>query len=134
MSRLAYALIEENKKDKAKKIIELALTKMPFEYYGYYSTLDSFADCYYLIGEKENAQKLLTKLMSKYQENLKYYKSFSGSDQSYLTSEIMTNLYRMKNLLKVMAKNDDEAFFDKNYKTYTSYAKMFPNLSRQLDE
>jgi hypothetical protein len=40
---------------KQKKIIELALTKMPLDKFDYYSLVDPFADGYYKI-ERKNAQ------------------------------------------------------------------------------
>jgi hypothetical protein len=38
---------------------------MPLDKFDYYSLVDPFADGYYKIGEKKNAQDLLVKLMSK---------------------------------------------------------------------
>jgi flagellar biogenesis protein FliO len=125
LSRLMYALIDEGKKDKAKKIIDLAINKTPLEYYGYYSTLNSLVDGYYKVGEKEKAHQLLDKIMKKYQENISYYKTFKPSEQAFLTSEIMTDLYHYKNLLKVMKDNKDTAYYLKNKTTYNSFNKLF---------
>jgi len=125
LSRLMYALIDEGKKDKAKKIIDLAINKTPLEYYGYYSTLNSLVDGYYKVGEKEKAHQILDKIMKKYQENISYYKTFKPSEQAFLTSEIMTDLYHYKNLLKVMKDNKDTAYYLKNKTTYNSFNKLF---------
>jgi tetratricopeptide (TPR) repeat protein len=125
LSRLMYALIDEGKKDKAKKIIDLAINKTPLDYYGYYSTLNSLADGYYKVGEKEKARQLLDKIMKKYQETIAYYKTFKPSEQIHLTSDIMTDLYHYKNLLKVMKDNKDTAYYLKNKATYNAYNKMF---------
>ena len=125
LSRLMYALIDEGKKDKAKKIIDLAINKTPLEYYGYYSTLNSLVDGYYKVGEKEKAHQLLDKIMKKYQENISYYKTFKPSEQAFLTSEIMTDLYHYKNLLNVMKDNKDTAYYLKNKTTYNSFNKLF---------
>jgi tetratricopeptide (TPR) repeat protein/flagellar biogenesis protein FliO len=125
LSRLMYALIDEGKKDKAKKIIDLAINKTPLEFYGYYSTLNSLVDGYYKVGEKEKAHQLLDKIMKKYQENISYYKTFKPSEQAFLTSEIMTDLYHYKNLLKVMKDNKDTAYYLKNKTTYNSFNKLF---------
>lgn len=125
LSRLMYALIDEGQNDKAKKIIDLAINKTPLEHYGYYSTLNALADGYYKVGEKEKARQLLDKIMKKYQENIGYYKTFKPSEQIHLTSDIMTDLYHYKNLLKVMKDNKDTAYYLKNKATYNSYNKMF---------
>ena len=125
LSRLMYALLNEGKKDKARNIINLALDKMPIDYYQYYSTIDPFADGWYKLGEKEKAQKLLTQLMNKYKEHLTYYKSFKPSEQYYLRSEIMTDLYRYENLLKIMKDNGDIDFYNKSKATFDSYDRLF---------
>jgi hypothetical protein len=63
-------LILEGKKS-SKNIINLAMTKMPVEYFDYYS---SRAVCGgYKIDEPLKAQQLLDKLIMKYRENLNYY-------------------------------------------------------------
>ncbi len=133
LSRLMYQLIKEGKNDKAKKVINLALEKMPIDYYMYYSTIDPFADGLYKVNEKEKARKLLGELMVKYQEHLKYYKTFKPSDKSYIVSEIMTDLYRYKSLLKIMKDNGDIDFLNKNLAIYSSYSKMFPEYEGEID-
>lgn len=120
-----YALLAEGKKDKARNIINLALDKMPIDYYMYYSTIDPFADGWYKLGEKEKAQKLLSQLMSKYKEHLTFYKSFKPSEQYYLRSEIMTDLYRYENLLKIMKDNGDIDFYNKSKATFDSFDRLF---------
>jgi hypothetical protein len=55
-----------------KNIINLAMTKMPVEYFfDYYSVKP--AGGYYKIDEPLKAQQLLDKLIMKYRENLNYY-------------------------------------------------------------
>ena len=133
LSRLMFALIEEGKTDKAKTIIKLALDKFPLDYYGYYSTIDPFAAGYYQVGEKQKARDLLTRLMTKYQEHLKYYKTFKASDQYYLSSDIMTDLYRYKNLIKVIKASGDIEFYTKEKTTFNSYNKMFENFGGEME-
>jgi hypothetical protein len=82
LARLMEQLIDEGKKDKAKNIIDLAMTKMPVQYYGYYSLIDPFAGGYYEIGEKAKSTSIIRKLMTKYKENLNYYKGLKASEQS----------------------------------------------------
>jgi len=61
MVRLAETLINEGKFEKAKDVLDLALEKMPLDYFGYYSLLVPFVDGYYRINEIEKAQKLSQK-------------------------------------------------------------------------
>jgi hypothetical protein len=72
ISRLMNQLILEGKKQKQKNIINLAMTKMPVEYFDYYSLVEPFGG-YYKIDEPLKAQQLLDKLIMKYRENLNYY-------------------------------------------------------------
>jgi hypothetical protein len=61
-------LIADGKNDKALKIIELAMTKMPLEKFNYYSVIEPFAKGYYALGQKTKARQLLEKLITKYKE------------------------------------------------------------------
>ena len=112
MARLAQQLIKEGKKAKAEKIIDLALAKMPLNYYGYYSLLDSFADSYYKLGKKQKAEKLLSDIITKYNEELIYYKGFKQNELSYLRREVQTAMYRYMSLIKVAKDNKDQNFVD----------------------
>lgn len=130
LSRLMQQLIEEGKIEKAKKIIDLAMTKMPLDYYGYYSLLDPFASGYYKVGEKVKARKLLEQLMSKYKENLKYYSNLKPTEQSFIAIEIITDIERYRGLLQVMKDEGDIEFYNKNSVIFNTYNKMFERFGR----
>jgi hypothetical protein len=133
MSRLMFQLIKEGKNSKAKNIIELALNKMPIDYYGYYSAVDPFADGYYQIGEKENARNLLSKLTVKYKEQLTYFATLNPTDQYYLATEIMTSIERYRGLLEIMKKNNDTSFYSKNKTEFNSFNKRFSRFGREME-
>src|SRR5690606_28874899 len=82
LARLMEALINEGKTDKARKVIELAMTKMPIEYYDFYTLVEPFAAGYYELGDKQKARDILTKLSKKYQESLTYFNGLRISDQN----------------------------------------------------
>lgn len=130
MARLMEQLINQGKKDKAKKIIDLAMEKMPVQYYGYYSLLDPFAGGYYEIGEKQKARQLLEDLMTKYKENLTFYKGLKSSEQSDLVIDIITDIERYRGLLEVMKDRGDIEFYNKNKAIFNSYNKMFERFGR----
>ena len=133
LSRLMLQLIAEGKKDKAKNIIELAMTKMPVEYFGYYSLVEPFADGYYKIGETAKAQQLLNQLIKKYQENLNYYGGLKSSEQSSIAIPIITDIERYRSLLTVMKTNGDLTFYNKNKVSFNTYVKMFERFERDLE-
>jgi hypothetical protein len=130
LARLMEQLINEGKPEKAKKIINLAMQKMPLEYYGYYTMVEPFAGGYYEVKEKQKARALLTQLMQKYQENLKYYNTLDAYGQNALYSDIVTDIERYRGLLQVMKDRGDNEFYEKNKITFNSYNKMFKRFDR----
>ncbi|MCL6460590.1 MAG: DUF2723 domain-containing protein [Flavobacterium micromati] len=133
LARLMNQLLLEGKKDKAKNIINLAMTKMPVEFFGYYSLLEPFADGYYKIGEKEKAQQLLQNLIGKYQENLNYYGQLKASEQGGIATTIIIDIERYRSLLQVMKKNDDITFYNKSKISFNTYIKMFERFERDKE-
>ena len=133
LSRLMKQLIVEGKNEKAKKVIELALTKLPLNYYGYYSLVESFATGYYEIGETQNARKLLKQLTGKYQETLKYYSSIPAVKQNDLAMEIITDIERYRSLLTVMKENNDDSFYTEQKNIFNNYNKRFERFERDVE-
>ncbi|MCF8321763.1 MAG: DUF2723 domain-containing protein [Flavobacterium sp.] len=133
LARLMDQLIAEGKNDKAKKVIELAMTKMPFEKFNYYSVLEPFAKGYYELGEKAKAQQLLEKLIGKYKENLNYYGNLSISDQSDIAIDIITDIERYRSLLEVMEEKGDSVFYNKNRVTFNTYITNFKHFERDKE-
>ncbi|HEY1196833.1 hypothetical protein, partial [Flavobacterium sp.] len=133
LSRLMNQLIKEGKIDKAKNIINLAITKMPLDKFGYYSLVESFADGYYKVGETAKAQDLLNKLVKKYNENLNYYSTLTPSDQTDLAVDIITDIERYRSLLHVMQDNKDNAFYNKHKTTFNTYVNVFERFGREKE-
>ena len=131
LARLMEQLINEGKKEKAKKVIDLAMEKMPLEQFGYYTMLEPFAAGYYELGEKEKARKILTQLIGKYQENLKYYNTLKSGEQNAMYVEIVTALERYRDLLSVMKDRGDQPFYESNRTTFNTYNKMFDRFKRE---
>jgi len=130
MSRLMEQFINEGQKEKAKKIIDLTMTKMPLEYFGYYSLLDPFAGGYYEVGEKAKARQLLDQLMTKYKQNLTYYRGLTASEQNDIMIDIITDIERYRGLLEVMKDRGDIDYYNQNKKVFNSYNEMFHRFGR----
>jgi hypothetical protein len=133
LARLMNQLLLEDKKDKARNIINLAMTKMPVEFFGYYSLLEPFTDGYYKIGEKVKAQQLLQKLIGKYQENLNYYGQLKASEQIGIATTIIIDIERYRSLLQVMKENNDKDFYNKNKIAFNTYIKIFERFEREKE-
>ncbi len=133
LSRLMDQLIEEGKIDKAKNVINLAITKMPLDKYGYYSLVEPFTNGYYKVGETAKAHDLLNKLVQKYKENLNYYATLTPGDQTDLAMDIITDIERYRSLLEVMKKNNDKAFYEKHKVTFNTYVNVFERFGREKE-
>ena len=133
MARLMQQLIYEEKNNRAEKIIELALNKMPMDYYGYYTMVEPFASGYYQIGKKEKARELLNKLVNKYKQSLTYYSGIQSSIQNGIASDIITDIERYRSLLYVMKDNKDLEFYTKNKAAFNSLNKRFERFGREME-
>jgi hypothetical protein len=133
LSRLMNQLIKEGKKEKAKNIIDLAMSKMPVDKFEYYSLVDPFAKGYYEVGEKAKAQQLISKLIEKYTENLNYYSQLSSEEQVDIAMEIVTDLERYRGLLEIMKESGDSAFYNKSKKTFNTYIAVFERFGRDKE-
>jgi MFS family permease len=133
LSRLMDKLIAEGKLDKAKKIIDLSLTEMPLDKFGYYSMVEPFARGYYEVGEKAKAQQLLEKLIGKYKENLNYYSTLSPADQVDMAIDIVTDIERYRSLLLVMKESGDTSLYNKSRPAFNTYVKIFERFGRERE-
>ena len=133
MARLMEQLINEEKLDKAKKIIDLAMDKMPMEYYGFYTMVEPFAGGYYEVGEKEKARAILSKFIKKYQENLTYFTGLKTSEQNEMAVEIITNIERYRSLLETMKDRGDVSFYDQEKVSFNNYNKRFDRFNRDFE-
>ena len=126
-------LITEGKIEKAKKVIDLAMTKMPVDYFGYYTLLEPFASGYYELGEKQKAQQLLAQLIKKYQEELLFFSGMSMSDQTFSKMDIITDIERYRSLLLIMKENGDDDSYNKARKEFNAYNAKFTRFNRDKE-
>ena len=131
LSRLTKQLIAEGKLAKAKKIIDLAVTKTPVDHYGYYLTLEPFVSGYYEIGQKEKARELVGKLMNKYKEELLYYSTFTFADQSFMAEDIVRAIERYRSLLLVIKEHGDIELYNKSKGEFNASNGRFSRFQRE---
>lgn len=130
LARLMETLIDEGKKDKAAKVINLAMTKMPLEYFGYYILLEPFAAGYYETGQKEKARELITKVIQKYNEKLEYFKSLKASEQNSNAMDIVTDIERYRSMVLIAKDANDTEYYNKAKAVFNKYNKMFERFGR----
>ena len=130
LARLMQALIDKGDKVKAKKVIDLAMTKMPVEYYGYYTLLEPFITGYYELGDTANAHKVLDQIIKKYQENLLFYSGMSLSDQQFSRMDIVTDIERYRSLLLLAQESGDDAYYNNARKDFNNYNQKFSRYGR----
>src|SRR5690606_36110608 len=58
---------------------------------------------YYVLGEKQKADEIITRLTTKYDEQLYFYQSMKPDEQNEYGYEVLANLHRMEKLI-LMAK------------------------------
>ena len=105
IARLSEKLINEGKIEKAKNVMDLAIDKMPIDYFGYYSLLVPFVDGYYRIDQIEKAQELSKRIAFKYSDRLNYFSSLSPDTQYRLGEEIITEIERYRALIEADLKH-----------------------------
>jgi len=133
LARLMQTLLNEGKKSKAEKVIDLAMAKMPLEYFEYYSLLEPFAEGYYNVGQKEKAQNMLSKLIKKQQELLTYYSSLKPSDQNFSAMDIMMDIEQYRSFLKIAKNTNDLEFYNKEKLKFNNFNKRFERFGRKME-
>jgi hypothetical protein len=133
LARLAEKLIEEDKKEKAKKILDLAIEKMPLDYFGYYSLLVPFVDTYYRLGVLESARRLAKQVAFKYSDELEYFESLTPSDQYMMGEDIITQIERYRTLLEAILIHEDRELLKTELDYFTNAIQPFKNLYGDYD-
>ena len=131
--RLTETLINENRLGKAEKVIDLAMEKMPLEYFGYYTLVEPFANAYYTIGQKEKGRDILTKLIVKQQEVLTFYNGLKPSDQNFSAMDILQDIEQYRKLLYIAKNGNDLDFYNKEKPKFNNYNKMFIRFGRKME-
>ena len=133
MARLAEQLIEEKQLERAAEVIDLALEKMPVDFYGYYSLLVPFVDGYYKIGETEKAQQLVQKVADKYADRLTYFASLDPNQQYGIGEEIITEIERYRTLIEAVLVHDDKQILEQMLDQFMQTSRPFLFLYGEFD-
>jgi len=127
LARLVEQLINEDEPEKAEEIADLAIEKMPVQYFGYYTLLEPYISAYYEVGSDEKARNLYKEVSVKYQENLKYYSELEVDKQYDLAEDIITDIERYKSLVGIVALYDKD-IADKEMDAFRYHLKLFKHF------
>ncbi|NKI25547.1 DUF2723 domain-containing protein [Arenibacter sp. 6A1] len=136
LARLTETLINENKIEKAKDIINITMENMPVEHYGYYTFVEPFVDGYYKVGETEKARALFNKLKTIYQERLNYYAGLPFDEQQLNLTEIIPDLEAYSRNIDILIRNRDKELAEKETLIFNEYVNKFERFygSSPLDD
>jgi len=96
LGRLADEFIKEEKFDKAEEILDMSISNMPIEKYGYFSLVIGHIDSYYRINKPEKARNIIRILVKNFQEKITYYSGLNAYEltQNFSDLEGTLDLYR----------------------------------------
>src|SRR5690606_11216885 len=125
LARLTEVLIENGEEEKAEEILDLAMEKMPVEYFEYYSLLDPYVLRYYQLGKPEKARKVYENVTKIYQEHLMYYNSLKFSRQQNIAQEIISDMERYRSLVKAVVVFDEEDYGREEVRKFNDHLRLF---------
>lgn len=142
-TRLADQLINEGKKDKAKKVLDLAMTNFPIDYYIPYDSrlkyffVEPFSELYYKVGDTKKASEIATKLYAKSEEELNFYKGMGVTEQQQYTYDIIETFntaYRIIDTCKSQGDAATVAALNKRIAPFEKYFDRYLKMYKQRKE
>ncbi len=125
LARLAEALMNEGKDEKAEKVLDLAMEKMPVKYFEYYSLLEPYVLGYYELGKVQKARNVYEEVSKMYQEHLEYYNSLKFSRQRNMADELVSDMERYRSLVQIVGQYDDPEYARKEVEKFNNYINLF---------
>ncbi|HSP83395.1 MAG TPA: hypothetical protein VLN72_06655, partial [Gillisia sp.] len=134
LARLIEALLNEGDTQRATEILDLAMEKMPVEFYGYYTLLEPYISGYFEVGEPEKAKALWDQVAVKYQENLKFYSGWDAERQFENADVIITDMERYRALVDLLFIHGEQEYGRGKAEEFNSYLTLFPRFYDDEDE
>ncbi|MEP4947057.1 MAG: hypothetical protein ABJU26_05885, partial [Flavobacteriaceae bacterium] len=134
LARLTETLIDEGKIDKAKDIIEIAMTNMPVEHFSFYAFVEPFVDGYYKVGETEKARVLFGKLKKVYQERLEYYSGIPLDEQYGKLDDILADMQAYRRNIDILIENQDRELAESETIIFNEYIDKFSQFMGEEED
>ena len=129
MARLVEKLIQEDKKEKALNVIDLAMEKMPVEHFQQYTLLEPFISGYYQLEKPEKARDIWNQVARVFQSRLDYYSSFSQDAQYGIAERILTDIERYRSLVDLIIIHDEESISKEKAAEFNDYLMLFDHFT-----
>ncbi len=100
-ARLAMALIQENKKDSALKVLDRCIYLLPFTKMSHDVSTLELANAYALAGNTDKAKDLLNDFANQSIEYLNYFAGLSSGLKSLCEYDINLNMYQLQQVLQL---------------------------------
>lgn len=133
LARLAEKLLEENKIDKAKKIVDLAMEKMPVRHFGFYTFVEPFIDSYYRTGSTMEAREVFSDLKKIYQERLSYYAGTPLDEQYANIDEIISDMEAYRRIIDITIEHDTRDVSERETLIFNEYIDKFRHFYQDDD-
>ncbi|WP_460220059.1 glycosyltransferase family 117 protein [Psychroserpens sp. MEBiC05023] len=134
LARLMEQLLNEDQLDKAEKVADLAMEKMPVDKFGFYTLLEPYIGGYYEMDKKEKARKLYLDVTKKYQERLNYWSNLSIKNQTRYIEDIVTDIERYRNLVDLLVIYKDTDFAMEETRKFNNFLDDFKHFTDEADD
>ncbi len=131
LARLLEKLLQENKLEKAKGIIDMAMINMPVRFFDYYRFVEPFLDGYYKVGQTSMARKVFKELKEIYSARLSYYAGIPQKEQYEKIENIVADLSAYQHCVDILVTNGDSEFAAVETLELNLYYKTFTGLLDQ---
>ncbi|MEM7484084.1 MAG: DUF2723 domain-containing protein [Bacteroidota bacterium] len=134
LARLMETLIAENKIEKAKDVIDIAMTNIPVEHFYFYAFVEPFVDGYYKVGETEKARALFEELKSVYQDRLEYYSEIPLDEQYEKIDDILADMQAYRRNIDILIENQDRELAESETLIFNEYIDKFSQFIGEEEE
>jgi hypothetical protein len=109
-------------------VINIAMTNMPVEYYGFYAFVEPYVDSYYKVGETTKARDLFYKLRDIYQDRLDYYSSIPLDEQYDNIEDIIGDMEAYRRNIDILIENNDREIAAKETLIFNEHIDRFSHF------
>ncbi len=124
-TRLANALLEEGKREKAVEVLDRCMKEMPLDLIPVNYFMIGIVESYYKAGEFEKAKPIVEKMITNSDQDLKYYLSLNTKMQKIVDRDIQLALYILQTVAREGKKNGQTELADKATELLQTYSSMY---------